>query len=161
MPKHVICIPIFVAAVALSACSQGTTSTNALGSGAIQQPSHRARADLTSTTLAIQNKYSEAIDLITVSKTCLDGSPPSSVAAGATSASFTVSYTGTCGVDHGHFYMTYDPTAAAADACTFKVDYTVSSGTFSYSVVNGSTLTNCSFIPGVTPGSGTFVYDHS
>lgn len=160
MLKRTIGLPIFAAALTLSACSQGSTSTNPLGSSSVAQPSHRVRADLTSTTLAIQNKYSVAIALITVSKACLDGSPPSSVAADSTSSTFSVSYTGTCGVDAGHFYMTYDPDAAAVDACTFKVDYKPSSGVFTYSVVNGGN-TNCSFVPGATPGTGAFIYAQS
>jgi hypothetical protein len=160
MLKHAIYIPIFAAAVALSACSQGSMSTNPLGSSAVAQPSHRERADLTSTSVTIQNKYSLAISLITQSASCLTGSPPSTVAADSTSASFSVSYTGTCAVDHGHFYMTYDPDAAAADACTFKIDYTPSSGVFTYSVVNGAN-TNCSYVLGGLPGVVAFIYAHS
>lgn len=160
MLRHAICTPIFAATVALSACSQSSPSANPLGSSALVQPSHRIRADLTSTSVTIQNEYSQAIALITLSASCLTGSAPSSVPADSTSASFSVSYTGTCAVDHGHYYMTYDPDAAAADACTFKIDYTPSSGVFTYAVVNGAN-TDCSYVLGGLPGVVAFIYAHS
>jgi hypothetical protein len=56
--------------------------------------------------------------------------------------------------------MTYDPDGALADACTFKIDYTISSGVFTYSVTNNAN-TNCTYIPGVTPGTVTFKYVHN
>lgn len=159
MLKHAICIPILVAAAALSACTQGSMSTNPLGSTGATQPSHRVKSDLTSTSVTIQNAYSSPIGLVSESALCLSGSPPSSVPANSSSSAFSVSYTGSCAADIGHFYMTYDPDGALADACTFKIDYTVSSGVFTYSVANNAN-TNCVDIPGVTPGTVTFKYVH-
>jgi len=157
MLKHAICIPIFVAAVALSACSQGSTATNPLGSTGVAQPSHRVKADATSTSVAIDNTYSSEIDLEGVSSSCLTGSPPSDVPANSTSSAFTVSFEPSCTSATGHFDMTYEPNATAV--CKFDISYIVSTGTFSYTVVN-SANTKCSYALGVLPNTVEFVYAH-
>lgn len=120
---------------------------------------HRARDAATSTSVAIDNTYSKEIVPEAVSSACLTGSPPD-VTANSQSAPFTVSYTGTCASDHGFFDMTYGPANGVADdACKFNIDYTVSTGTFLYSVTNTAS-TNCSYHLGVTPNSVIFVYGH-
>lgn len=159
MLKYAICIPIFIAGVALSACSQGSTATNPLGATGVAQPSHRVKPDLTSTSVTIQNMYGSAIVLEALSSSCLTGSPPSSVAATSTSSPFSVSYEPSCTLPTGHFDMTYGPDAAAADACKFKINYDVYSGSFSYSVTNNANTT-CSYALGVIPGTVKFIYDH-
>jgi len=159
MLKHAICIPIFIAGVALSACSQGSTVTNPLGATSAAQPSHRVKHDITSASVAIQNTYASAIVLEALSSSCLTGSPPSSVAANSTSSPFSVSYEPSCTLPTGHFDMTYGPDAAAADACKFNINYDLSAGSFSYSVTNNASTT-CSYVLGVLPGTVKFIYAH-
>jgi hypothetical protein len=159
MLKFALYIPIFVAGVALSACSQGSTATNPIGPTGAAQPSHRVKPDITSTTVTIENTYSSAVDLLHLSSACLTGSPPSSVAANSTSSPFTVSYTGSCTIPTGYFNMTYGPNGALVDACIFNISYDVTAGTFSYSVANHAN-TNCSFALGATPGTVQFTYSH-
>jgi hypothetical protein len=160
MLKHALFIPIFIAGIALSACSQGSTATDPLGPTGAAQPSYRVKPDITSTSVTIDNTYSSAINLLGVSSACLTGSPPSSVAANSTSSAFTVSYTGSCAANIGYFNMTYDPDAALVDACVFNISYNVSEGAFTYSVTNHAN-TNCSYVPGATPGTVVFKYVHN
>lgn len=159
MLKHAIRIPIFVAAVALSACSQGSTATNPLGSTGVTQPSHRVKPDATSTSVTIDNTYGSAIALEGVSSSCLTGSSPSSVPANSTSSAFTVSFDPSCATDFGYFDMTYGPDAAAADACKFDINYAVPTGTFTYAVENNANTT-CSYHLGIRPNTVIFVYAH-
>jgi hypothetical protein len=158
MLKHAICIPIFVAAVALSACSQGSTATNPLGSTGMAQPSHRVKADATSTSVTIDNTYGTAIVKVDVSSACLTGSPPADVPANSTSSPFTVSFEGSCASNTGYFNMTYGPDGAAADACIFDINYVVSTGIFSYAVTNNANTT-CSYVLLAT-GTVVFKYAH-
>ncbi len=159
MLKHALFIPIFIAGIALSACSQGSTATSPLGPTGAAQPSHRVKPDITSTSVTIDNTYSSAIALLAVSSACLTGSPPSSVPANSTSSAFIVSYTGSCTIPTGYFDMTYDPDAALVDACIFNISYDVSTGMFSYSVTNHAN-TDCSYVLGATPGTVVFIYKH-
>jgi hypothetical protein len=159
MLKHALFIPIFIAGVALSACSQGSTATDSLGPTGPTQSSHRVKPDITSTSVTIQNTYSSDIELLGVSSACLTGSPPSSVPANSTSSAFTVSYTGSCTIPIGHFNMTYDPDAALVDACVFNISYDISTSMFTYSVTNHAN-TDCSYVLGATPGTVIFKYAH-
>lgn len=157
MLKYAICVLLFVAGMALSACSQSSTATSPLGPTGMTQPSHRVRPDATSTSVTIRNNFGVAIALVGVSASCLTGSPPSSVPGTSTSSPFSVSYTGSCAGDTGHFNMTYDPDAALADACTFKVDYAIPTGAFTYAVSNNGN-TNCSYALGGAPETVQFIY---
>ncbi len=157
MLKHAICIPIFVAAVALSACSQASTATNPPGTTGVAQPSHRVKPDATSTSATIDNTYGSAIALEGVSSSCLTGSAPSSVPANSTSSAFTVSFDPSCASDTGYFDITYGPDAAAADACKFDINYLA--GTFAYAVENNANTT-CSYHLGIRPNTVIFVYAH-
>lgn len=160
MLKHAIWIPTLVAAVTLSACSQGSTATSPLGSTGVAQPSHRVKADATSTSVTIDNTYSSEIALEGTSSSCLTGSPPSEVPANSSSSPFTVSFDPSCASNIGYFDMTYGPAnGVAADTCKFNINYVVSTGTFSYSVTNNANTT-CSYHLGITPGTVTFVYVH-
>jgi hypothetical protein len=150
-------------AASLTACG-GTPSsvTPGLGSLAnIAQPSHRVKPDVTSVTAAIQNTYSSAITLMS-SSGCLSASPPSPVAANSTSSSFAIAYNPTCAGGVQTLGMKYGPALGSlGDNCTFNVSYTVSSGTFSYSVANES-RTSCSYrTSGVTPLDVLFIYAHN
>lgn len=123
--------------------------------------SHRIRDAATSTSVTIDNTYGSAIGKEDLSSACLNGSPPSSVAANSFSSPFSVSYVGTCASDTGFFNMTYGIASGAADdACKFNITYTVSTGTFAYSITNG-TNTTCSYHLGVLPDSVVFVYAHT
>jgi hypothetical protein len=158
MLKHTICISILLAAVALSACSQGSTATIPPGFTGAAQPSHRAKNDITSTSVTIENTYSSQIELLGESALCLTGTPPSGVPAGSSGSPFTVSFDPSCVSNSGYFDMTYGPDGVAANACKFNINY--AGGNFSYSVTNNAD-TNCSYILGVTPGTVTFVYAHT
>jgi hypothetical protein len=125
------------------------------------QHSHRIRDAATSTSVTIDNSYGSEIVKEGESSACLSGSPPSTVPANSTSSPFSVSYVGTCASDTGFFDVTYGiDNGAADDACKFNVNYTVSTGTFSYSVTNNAN-TNCSYHLGITPNSVIFTYAHT
>lgn len=125
------------------------------------QRSHRISDAATSTSVTIDNTYGSAIAKEDLSSACLSGSPPSSVPANSFSSPFSVSYVGTCASDTGFFDMTYGIASGAADdACKFNINYTVSTGSFSYSVTNGGN-TSCSYHLGVLPNSVVFVYAHT
>jgi hypothetical protein len=53
--------------------------------------------------------------------------------------------------------MTYDPDGALADACTFKINYAISTGVFTYGVSNNAN-SKCSYTVGGAPGTVNFIY---
>jgi hypothetical protein len=58
-----------------------------------------------------------------------------------------------------YFDMTYGPDGAAADTCIFEINYSITTGTFSFEVANNSDTT-C-YYQSTTPGTVTFVFAHS
>jgi hypothetical protein len=159
MLKRTMCASIFIAAVALSACTQVSPASTPLGSTSLAQPSHRAKPAATSVSVTIQNTYGSEIIHEAQSSQCLSGSPPTDVAADSTSSPFAVSYPGSCTSDVSYFDMTYGPDGAAADTCIFKINYSTITATFSFGVTNNSDTT-CSY-QSTTPGTVTFIFAHS
>jgi hypothetical protein len=147
------------AVVGLSACGGSPSlGTPVAGStSGLIQPSHKIKPDITSTSVTIQNDTGSPLPLSTApTDECLTGSPPSSVPANSSSTAFPVSYvTGCTNPPPFYFDMTYNGTGIPAAACTFKINYDATSGTFTYSVSGGS-ATNCSATS--SSGSVTFVY---
>jgi hypothetical protein len=154
VPRYPLCVLILLTGAALSACAQSPATANPLGSFNVTHPSYRERPALTSISVTIDNKDSNAVGLVSLSSHCLIGSPPGSVPGSSSSAPFSVSVATGCSGAAGYFDMTYDPDASATDACTFDILY--EGGTFRYLVSNGNT--SCSYVPGATPAKVTFVY---
>lgn len=149
------------AAVAISGCSGAQSPIASTSGGASVLPSHRAKPDVTSITAAVQNTYNASIGLVSTGGACLSASPPSSVPANSTSASFTISYIPTC-IGTPSYSMTYGPAIiGTGNNCTFNVTFTAPNGPFAYSVTNQA-HTACSYsVTGITPLDVVFVYAHS
>jgi hypothetical protein len=149
-----------IVGLGLSACSgsQPTATPGLTSASGISQPTHRVKPDFTSTSVTIINNYSSEIFKQALSASCLSGTPPSSIPANTSASPFTVSYNIGCTQPSSFFDVTYGPTAASGDQCTFNIGYTPSTGVFSYGVTNGSN-TNCS-TPSTSGAGVTFKYSH-